>query len=287
MLYITTAPLSLLTYYICELYHSELENVSFIEKADLIQFRNALVQGDSLQSKFYGVSLQNEKPPTNIVQSKENITYLSISKQSALKEWRKLIEEKEWIQELKLRPERYKSIINQTQIFTEDAEDWFWKRFKNYPAKMKREILNLEARDFNEKIPIQLLQSFYLANSVDLFLKLRNYLATPTATQVIKDIDISDLWTFFIGNKTTPAYIETAFLNKGKEDKENKNESSLLEPPLILLQQAVKYKNISIKAGAVVFNQWLIEIKTKKTKAALKLEYSIEDLKRLEQYLGI
>lgn len=283
MLFITTAPFSLLSYYIQEIYGDEETHINFRENLDAFEFKAALVDGDFLTSKIYVVSLRSEKPPNNLVQSAENTTYVSISTPSALKDWRKLIEEKDWIEELKLRPERYKGILNSSHIFTEEAEDWFWRKFKNHPGKMKREILNLECR-FNFKIPLSFLQAFYSANSVDLFIRLRNQLGSTEATQTIKDFTDSDLWVFFIGTEKKPSFLKISFIDSQKERNED---ALLLEVPLMHLIDAVTNRQINMRAAAVLFNQWLVEIGTKRVNGNLKLKYSIEDISRLENYLGI
>lgn len=281
MLYITTAPFSLLSYCIYENHQTEKDAITLVEKLDNAQLKNLLTQGDFLTPKIYGISLQNEKPPLNLTQSVQNTTYISITNAQALKQWKELIEEKEWIQEFKLTPERYKSIINQTQIFTEESEEWFWRKFKFYPEKMKREILNLESR-FQTKVPLYLLQAFYSAVSIDLFIKLRNCLGNKEATLIIEKLSSSELWSFFIGTSKYPSYIESNFISIKK-----KAEDTQLEIPLMYLKEAVENKTISVKVAAVLLNQWLLEVDTKRIQGTLKLKYSIEDLKRLKKYLGI
>ncbi len=280
MLYITTSPVSLVSY------HAMRQNNAVPQvyrKVDSLGLNDILVLGSPIKPALVVIDAKSDKPPKEIMQSPFNTAYLCVS---GAKYWEALIKEKDWIQQVTISPELYKKEFDSMPaIFADrDARDNFWERFKNYPEKLHMELTRLFFRRIStgEGVSEDYLDAFYGGNTPDTFLSFKRHIGTKKGTAILKAMPATSIWTLLIGTEKKPAYIYYYLVGKNGTD----GACPELYHYLTHLQSVVNEGVMDLKIAAVLFHDWVVSVGVKKSNKQLEFAPTIDELTKLNNLLN-
>lgn len=275
-MFITRAPLSLLSYYV-----QEQENIiPSIHKIDNEkELIDILRLGDPISPSLNIISYKGNyisNPQVSIF----NTVYLSLDEKD-YKSWEYLLQEYSWIKPLNLHPEYYKKKLqNYSYLFEPDAYDYFWNKYMLYPKKLDAELLILLLKNSKIKSKFTITDLLFSSeNDSNTFLYICKNLGSVNIRQELFNFSESKLFQLFIGTEKKPSYIYYFLVGTTKRE----GNYPELYQSIEILKEAVLNKFIPINTGAVLLNQWiskLEKIKVNYNKFTYKITY--QELNQLE-----
>jgi hypothetical protein len=258
VIYVTDSPISLLTYYVLDTWKRK---PKIIREANEVDVRAACISmggiGDSLDAMEQSIHIleyKSKKIPFLEEHGVFNTTYIWLSELND--SWDDYIKEWKHIEYLKLSPNLYKKNVDAlSSIFTRDGLEYFWyklclKRFDQNPLKWNIELSSLLVKFSisKERFTEDMLKSIYDKSEGN-----SSYLSnigTDLGTQVLRDMDKSELWTMFIGSDSRPPALYGYLMGRCPD----------LWTYVSILREAVIDGATDLRVGAIIMNEGFIRL---------------------------
>lgn len=285
MLYITTAPFSLVGYHIKQTVGRQpivLRNVNSNVLQECLAQMGEISGEGKLQDALYLLEWGEGKPPVELEQSIGNLVYVVVDKAEV---WKSLTK-KTWIEFVSIKPDLYRGNLEALRVmFTADAFDYFWyelclNKFKSSPYKWNMELMALVIKRSaqNSRFTVEDLQNTYDMVDLNLFEMYLLQIGTRIGSQSLLQMSNTNLWTLFLGNVNRPPHLHRYLVVQ----KRNPN----LYLYIGQLQEAVTASLIDLRTAAIVLNNfWQEEMKIQKVDRAVDLEVSSCGMERLSNLL--
>ncbi len=261
MLYVTSCQESLLYHHLIKSYPNQ--EIKVHKNTDNIA---SVLIHKSFRDKTIDMIVM-DKEPAALKWSPYGITYLKLNSiSSCLKQF---ISSSEHIQHLDLRPELYKSRLQEFKgVFEDDAFEYFWNRFKNYPNKLNAELFLIIqfVKSSHKRVTLEDLLSRYTGGAEDNFLT--NF-GNSEGTKLLQDLDSGSLWTLFMDRGSARASIDS------------KIDETILYP-LEYVRSIIRLGIMDTRVALILFNCWLEGVGVTKVRGIYSIKTSKQDLIKLE-----
>lgn len=274
-MYVTSTPLSLLSYYV-----EKEENVQYtIYRIDKEKELNKVLGLGDCFSPTLSLIEYKGKPPQELKVGIFNKVYMSVED---LKLWE--IINKDWLKIIHINPEIYKfNLQKYRNIFEEDVEDYLWDKWKFYPKKLEAELMLLLIKYGNRKTKIKLEELiFNNTKTTNIFFQACKGLGNVDNSKLLFNLSDSNLFQLFIGSEKKFSYIYYYLIGNKKKEGTNPELYQAVE----ILREAVLNNLVPIQTGAVLLNNWicnLSKIKTNHKKSVFNINF--KELNNLENLL--
>jgi hypothetical protein len=191
------------------------------------------------------------KEPKNFTWSPYGLIYVRLN--SISKSLRDFCRDNKGIDLITVDPELYKYKLQQFKgIFTEDAFEYFWNKFKLIPKRMNAELFLLIQEFKVSKILFtrQFLRLKYESLPLDVFGYLKN-VGTPKGSQILRSMDSNSMWTIFMDRGSKPAIID-------------QNIDNLFLYYLEYVRSFIRSSTHDLRLSLLLFDSWLKEVGVEK-----------------------
>lgn len=249
-LIITSKPYSWTTFYALNKHNYYKGFTELEEEINLITIsaERPSIKGEELVNV---VDYTFKKPPKGLKSSKGNTTYVCVPH---ISNWKSFSKSHPWLSISDLNISEYPIILTVVKRYmTDKAYKWFFDKYYLWPLKVIIELDNLKGHK-NRKgdlLTIDDLKRLYGDKSNREY-EYCKYKGTKRGTDVLKEMNKSELWRTFIGLGNRRSYL------RQKLDSSTGSELSILGLNTLCL--SVMEGKISLSVGCYIFDSWIRDI---------------------------
>lgn len=276
MIYVTKANWNLLVYHLYRTYGKKPLTIKEATEKDVLRTISTMgeVTWEGIEDYVCLLEYKYNSIPDLSNHSQFNNTYIHVSE--GIENWEGCIM-------LLLDPTLYKPpAIVMRGLFTEEAEDYFWKdlclkRFKSNPFKWYTELNSLIV---NKKEPytINHLKELYDVKASNTIVKFLIKLGTPEAFDILERITDCDLWIMLMGAEFKKPYIYHYLVDK--------NNAQDVYACVNIFQQLIYDSLIDVRRACYLLNYWFILHPLERGYKYIKLSNPV-CIKELEEFLYV
>lgn len=294
MIFLTDNSSSVLRYHLKSIQNSSINafNIETHSNTKASQVNKILLRGDIFnQTKsiitFDAKSKAKEFEKIYLKQNKFNTSYLSfygVEDKYLFKKVSKKFSTSKNVQIISINEAEVLALFNKyKQIFSRDAFNYIKKYFIDKPTSFEKELFRLvNIYKTSRKILSleQVVELYEYGQLIPDSRKILYNLGKNATNELIMRCSGGELYGLLIGSDKNPPYIYKLFFNSNSYRIFNKEQKVIIYSCLQYLKQAVEQNLIEIKIGAILFNQWVYELRLNN----FKLTKELTD--KLLNYLG-